>query len=150
MVYRTAQASWDGDFSSGVGRIILGDKTEVRYSAFTRFSLQKELTSNPEELLGGALAGCYSMTLTNELSEAGYRPLSVDCDVSINLEQTDSGFAIAAAMLTCRATVPGIEDDEFDIIARQAAEACLVAKALKAVVIHYDVVLVRGAPAYAA
>lgn len=150
MIKRSAHANWQGSFTKGIGTVTLGDQSATRFSAFTRFSKVKEPNSNPEELLGGALAGCFSMALSLELSEAGHRPASIDSYATVSLTQTGNGFEIDRIFLTCRAEVPGIDPATFDTIARQTAETCPIGKALRTVVIEYDVALEQDTPPIAA
>jgi len=98
--------------------------------------------TNPEELLGAAHAGCFSMALSNMLAQAGHTPKQVSTTASVSLEVGADGAAIAEIVLTCRADVPGISDEEFARIAGEAKTGCPVSKALAATPIALDAALV--------
>lgn len=127
MPVRNADAHWEGNLTSGRGRMALGSGAfEGPFSFKSRFEQADE--TNPEELLGAAHAGCYSMAFSNELSEAGHTPESVHTQARVHFEVTDSGPAITRIELTTRGRVPGISADEFQRIAETAKNGCPVSK----------------------
>ncbi|MBK9118609.1 MAG: OsmC family protein [Phycisphaerales bacterium] len=129
MVTRKATAHWSGDLKSGKGSMTLGSGAwSGPFSFRTRF--EAEPGTNPEELIGAALAGCFSMACSHALAEAGFPPLQVDTTAGVRLAQVDGGFAIDQVQLTMRASVPRIDADTFLKIAQQAKESCPVSKAL--------------------
>lgn len=129
---RSASAVWSGDFKSGKGRISSesGVLDNNQYSFSTRFEEGKG--TNPEELIGAAHAGCYSMALTNELVGAGLSPESVETHASVSLDQVEGGFAITKIHLDVQAKVPGASQEDFDAAANRAKLGCPVSKLLNA------------------
>ncbi len=128
-VTRLAQASWSGSVDAGGGRLALGSGAfEGAYSLNAR--VQDGATStNPEELIAAAQAGCFTMSLANLLGEAGHEARSIDTTARARLEQVGAQFNITQIQLTTTADVPGLEPERFDEIAR-AAKDCTVSRAL--------------------
>ena len=136
MTTRKAEASWEGDLKEGKGRMRLGSGAfDGAYSFGTRF--EGAPGSNPEELLGAAEAGCFSMALAAGLGRAGYNPRRVETQANVFLEKPEGGFAITRIELTTRAEVPGISEADFARIAEETKSGCIVSKAL-AVPIELD------------
>jgi osmotically inducible protein OsmC len=102
------------------------------YSFKTRFEEGVNGT-NPEELIAAAHAGCYSMALSHELAQGGHPPKSVATKASVEIVPVEGGFSITSIHLDTDATVPGIDEGEFDRIAKAAKEGCPVSKALASV-----------------
>jgi osmotically inducible protein OsmC len=102
--------------------------SDVPFSLKTRFEGVKG--SNPEELIGAALAGCFSMALSASLSKAGINPTSIETEASVQLDKQGDGFAITSINLQTNAKVPGIEADKFETIAQETKQQCPVSKAL--------------------
>lgn len=138
MPQRKADAVWKGDLKSGKGTMKFGSGAfEGAYSFASRF--EEGTGTNPEELIGAAHAGCFSMALSNELDQAGFTPESVDTTAKVTL---DAGAgAITKINLKTSAKVPGIDNDKFQEIAKGAKENCPVSKALKGVDISLDATL---------
>lgn len=90
-------------------------------------------TSNPEELIAAAHAGCFSMAFANGLDEEGFDPQEVHTEATVHLEQTDDGFGITGIDLLTEAHVPDVDEDSFQAIATDAKENCPVSTALAAV-----------------
>jgi osmotically inducible protein OsmC len=88
--------------------------------------------TNPEELLGAAHAGCFSMALSLQLGEAGMVPQSIETTATVTLDKSDSGFSITAVHLDVRARIPGAEKQAFEKAANAAKEGCPVSKVLNA------------------
>ena len=86
--------------------------------------------TNPEELIGAAHAGCFSMALSVVLGEAGHPPESITTDAKVRFEQQGEGWAITGIQLTTRGNVPGIDEDGFRKAAEAAKENCPVSQAL--------------------
>ncbi len=103
---------------------------EAQYSFSTRFEDGKG--TNPEELIAAAHAGCFSMALSGQLSQAGLTPESIHTTASVRLEKTDTGFAITSVHLEVRAKVPGADQQAFEKAANNAKAGCPVSKVLKA------------------
>jgi osmotically inducible protein OsmC len=104
---------------------------EGAYSARSRF--EEGEGTNPEELLGAALAGCFSMALSGNLGRAGFDPRSVDTDAKVTIERDGDGFTITRIRLETAASVDGVEDARFQEIAATTKETCPVSRALAAV-----------------
>jgi osmotically inducible protein OsmC len=141
MPVRNAQAAWEGGLKGGKGTMGLGSGAyEGAYSFGSRF--EEAGGTNPEELIGAALAGCYSMALAAGLERDGHAPKRVATKARVHLEKGDAGFGIARIQLDTEAEVPGIDEAAF----RQAAEAtktsCPISKALAAVPIELQARLV--------
>jgi lipoyl-dependent peroxiredoxin len=143
MTTRNASASWESDLKQGKGRITLGDDGfEMSYSFGSRF--EDASGSNPEELIGGAHAGCFSMALAHALSEAGHPPTRVDTVARVHLEKSGDGFAIPKIELDTEADVPGIDDETFQRVAEDAKENCPVSKVLSGAEITLRAKLLSG------
>lgn len=126
---RTAEATWTGDLREGRGKMRLGSGSwEGEYSFRTR--MEDEPGSNPEELIGAALAGCFSMALSHALSEAGHVPTKVHTTARVEFGPVSGGFEISRIGLELEADVPGIEEAEFQRLAEEAKTGCPVSKAL--------------------
>lgn len=126
-------AQWDGGFKDGKGIMKPAHAPEAPFSVSSRFEGQQG--SNPEELIGAALAGCFSMALTVGLEKAGHKPVSVRTSADVHLEKGAAGFAIAGIDLTTQASVPGLDAAAFQAIAEDTKKNCPVSKALAAVTI---------------
>ena len=148
MPTRTASAHWSGSLSDGQGSVSTETATlsDVPYSFNSRFKGEGEGT-NPEELLGAAHAGCYTMQLSHMLAEAGHPPAKAETTAKVHLEQVEGGFEIPKIELVLEADVPGISDDEFQTIAKKASTSCPLSKVLEAAEITLDATLTSGATA---
>lgn len=132
MPQRKASARWDGSLTEGNGRMQLATGSyDGPYSFQSRF--EEGDGTNPEELIAGAHAGCFSMALSGDLGKAGHSPESVETQAVVHLEKGAEGFGITRIELHTRARVPGIEADEFQRIAEGAKRGCPVSRALAAV-----------------
>lgn len=147
MPTRKATASWNGDLSTGTGRMAFGDGAfEGAFSFRSRF--EDGTGTNPEELIAAAHAGCFSMALSNILAEAGHPPERVDTTAHVQLEMTDDdGPTITTIELHTEADVPGIDDDTFQQHAEAAKTGCPVSKALAGPEITLHATLTSGASA---
>ena len=117
---KSASAHWQGSLKEGKGTI----STE-----------SGALKANPygfNTRIGAAHAGCFSMAFSMLLGEAGYTPDSIDTKAVVTLTKQDDGFAVTAVALTMSATIPGIDQKEFDEIAGKAKSGCPISKLLKA------------------
>lgn len=129
MPQRKAEAVWNGDLKGGKGTMKFGSGAyEGSYSFASRF--EDGAGTNPEELIGAAHAGCYSMALSNELAQAGFTPESVETHATVKLEMLDGGPAITTITLKVDARVPDIDENEFNKFAEGAKKNCPVSKAL--------------------
>jgi osmotically inducible protein OsmC len=125
-----ASAVWQGSLKEGAGTLSTGSGALVTkpYSFKTRF--EGEQGTNPEELIGAAHAGCFSMAFSMILGDAGFTPDNIETTATVSLEQKDGGFAITASHLDVVATIPGIDDAAFQELATKAKEGCPVSKVL--------------------
>ncbi len=129
-VTRTAQASWQGDLDDGGGRIGLGSGAyEGPFTLRARVE-DVERSTNPEELIGAAHAGCFTMSLANLLSESGHPPADLQTTARVRLEQLDTGFAITRIELRTTGDVPDVDAETFGRLAQQAKDTCPVSRAL--------------------
>lgn len=126
-----ASAQWTGSFKTGSGTMKPAHAEAANFSLTSRFEGQPG--SNPEELIGAALAGCFSMALTVGLEKAGLTPQGVRTEADVKLDRQAEGFAITGIALTTTATVPGVDDAKFQSIAEETKKSCPVSKALGAV-----------------
>jgi osmotically inducible protein OsmC len=138
MPTRNAQAQWNGNLEEGSGTVSFGDFKEA-YSAASRFG--DAGGTNPEELIGAAHAGCFSMALSLMLGEAGFEPESIDTDAEVTIKQDGDDIFIPTIRLSTEADVPGIDDETFRSIAEQAKQGCPVSKALAGVDIELEATL---------
>jgi osmotically inducible protein OsmC len=97
--------------------------------------------TNPEELIGAAHAGCFSMALSVVLGSEGHEPESIKTDAKVRFDKEGDGFAITSVALTTRAKVPGIDNDAFVKAAEAAKANCPVSKALTGTEISLDAAL---------
>ena len=129
---RKATAVWEGGLKDGKGRISTESRalTDTPYSFGTRF--EGAPGTNPEELLGAAHAGCFSMALSLQLGEAGIRPERIATTATITFEKLDSGFTITKSHLDVSVRAPGADRAKFDQAAQNAKAGCPLSKVLKA------------------
>ncbi len=106
-IKKTASAHWEGDVKTGIGSISTetGVLNKAPYGFKARFEGGKG--TNPEELIGAAHAGCFSMALSMILGEAGLKPDSIDTQAEVSLDKVEGGYGITAVHLTLKAKVPG-------------------------------------------
>lgn len=141
MPVRKASATWQGTLKSGKGRFE-GESGAIGggYSFGTRFG--EERGTNPEELLGAAEAACFSMALAGGLEKAGATPENVSTEADCTIEKSGDGFAITKIRLRTRVQASGIEESEFQEVARQTKDGCPVSRALAGVDIEVEATLV--------
>ncbi len=129
MPTRKAHAEWNGALDSGQGRMEFGSGAfEGPYSFKSR--MQNGTGTNPEELIGAAHAGCFSMALSGVLNADGHTPESISTDAAVTFEQQGEGWAITGIELTTVGKVPGMDEDAFLQAADVAKENCPVSVAL--------------------
>lgn len=132
MPVRKANAVWEGTIKEGQGRIALGSGAfEGRYSFGSRF--EEASGTNPEELIGAAHAGCFSMALSGALSRAGHTPTRIATGAKVHIEKVGEGFKITRIELDNESEIPGLDDAAFQEFARKAKEGCPVSQALAGV-----------------
>ena len=127
----TANATWNGTLKDGNGTMKPAHAGEIQFSMGTRFADQQG--SNPEEVIGAALAGCFSMALSVGLEKGGAKPKAIRTSAEVTLEKQAEGFAITAIHLDSEVEAGDISDEAFQEIAHATKSACPVSKALAAV-----------------
>ncbi len=129
---KSASAVWQGGLKDGKGTISTqsGALKDNPYGFNTRF--EDAPGTNPEELIGAAHAGCFSMALSMLLGQAGLTAERIETRAEVTLDKDGEGFSITAVDLTLRARVPGADQARFAEIANQAKEGCPVSKLLNA------------------
>jgi lipoyl-dependent peroxiredoxin len=141
MPVRTASARWNGSLTEGKGTVALGSGAfEGQYSFSSRF--EEGTGTNPEELIGAAHAGCFSMAFSGGLGRAGFTPDYIETTAKVHIVKDDGGFSITTIELSTRGSVPGIDDATFQKEAEAAKAGCPVSRALAGVDIILDAQLV--------
>ena len=133
-IKRNASAQWSGTGKEGKGSITTqsGVLSNTPYGFSRRFGEEKG--TNPEELIAAAHAGCFTMALAFQLTNAGKPAEKLDTSAVVSLDQVEGGFKISAVALTLRAKVPGLSKDEFMKLAETAKANCPVSKVLNATI----------------
>ncbi len=143
MAVRNAKASWQGGLTDGKGTMALGSGAfEGSFSFNTRMG--DEPGTNPEELIGAALAGCYTMALNATLEKEGNKPNGIKTEARVHFGKDESGFAITKIELQTEADIDGIEDEKFQEIAEKVKKTCPVSKALAGTEIVVDAKLAKA------
>lgn len=132
MITKTASANWQGGLKSGTGHISSesGALKELPYGFNTRFEDQPG--TNPEELIGAAHAGCFSMALSKILAESDMTADDISTESAVSLEKDGDGFTITTIKLTTTITVKDGDEDTIKECAEKAKEGCPVSKVLNA------------------
>jgi osmotically inducible protein OsmC len=125
-VIRKAEAQWEGDLNNGKGTIKLGSKAYEGPYSFRGRTSENSTETNPEELIGAALAGCFSMQLSALLTKAGHAPESIHTTANVHM-----------LVLTTEAKVPGMQKEDFLALANKSEKECPMAKALAATKIEF-------------
>ena len=127
---RTASARWQGGAQDGSGTLTTqsGTLADVPFTFKARFGDGKG--TNPEELIAVAHAGCFSMALSAQLTQAGHPPTRIHTTARVHLEKVEGGFAIPKIDLVTEAEIPGIDAATFEQVAQAAKAGCPVSKAL--------------------
>jgi osmotically inducible protein OsmC len=131
---RSGSAVWTGGLKDGKGKISTqsGVLDNTQYGFNTRF--EDGPGTNPEELIGAAHAGCFSMALSGQLGEAGMTAESIKTTAAVTLEKVEGGFAITAVHLDLVAKIPGADKNKFEEAANRAKTGCPVSKLLNATI----------------
>jgi len=132
VIRKKASAVWKGGLKDGKGTISTesGVLSNAQYGFKTRF--EDGPGTNPEELIGAAHAGCFSMALSAQLGEAGLTAESINTTATVSLEKVDGGFSITAVHLDLTARIPGASKQAFETAANNAKAGCPVSKLLNA------------------
>jgi osmotically inducible protein OsmC len=140
---RKAHAEWQGSLREGKGTMALGSGAFTgAYSFKSRF--ENGAGTNPEELIGAAHAGCFSMALSAALAQGGHPPTRVTTDAAVHIARVADGFRITKVELKTEGVVPGIDEATFRAAAQSAKEGCPVSRALTGTEIVLDARLVSG------
>lgn len=146
MPVRTAEAKWQRSLQDGSGTMRLGSGAfEGSYSFKSR--MEDGTGTNPEELIGAAHAGYFSMAFANGLSQAGHKPQEIRTTASVHFDKTEQGWAITRIDLATEGNVPGIDEETFKRLADEAKKNCPVSKALAATPINLQATLKSGVAA---
>jgi osmotically inducible protein OsmC len=130
---RKASAVWRGDLKSGRGTISTDSTVlkDTQYSFGTRF--ENGPGTNPEELVGAAHAGCFSMALSAELGKAGFTPESIATTATVTLENhPQTSWTVTKIHLETNAKIPNITNEKFQQIANGAKSGCPISRLFKA------------------
>ena len=139
MAVRNVSAKWNGSLKEGNGSMSITDYTGP-FTFASRF--EDGAGTNPEELVGAAHAGCYSMFLTAKLGGAEFNPSNVETTATVNLGKDDKGPVITSIDLVCKASVEGISNEKFQEIALVAKEGCPISRLFAGTTINLTAELV--------
>jgi osmotically inducible protein OsmC len=129
MAVQSASAEWNGSLKEGAGRMRVGSgAVDGPYTFVSRF--ETGAGTNPEELIGAAHAGCFSMALAAALGRAGHNPTNIHTNAKVHLGTTDAGPTITRIDLDVVGEVPGIDAAQFKEFAEGAKKNCVVSRAL--------------------
>ena len=129
---RNASAHWEGGLKDGKGTISTesGVLANTQYSFGTRF--ESGNGTNPEELIGAAHAGCFSMALSGQLANAGLTAQSIDTTATVTFEKLEAGFTVTEVHLKLVAKIPGADKAAFETAANNAKSGCPISRLLNA------------------
>ncbi len=141
MPARNAEAEWKGNLIEGQSTMKLGSGAfEGNYSFKSR--MENGPGTNPEELIGAAHAGCFSMALSAGLAKGGFSPKRVHTKAAVHFDKVGDGFSITHIDLETEAEIPGIDNAKFQEFAEGAKKGCPVSKALTGTTINLKAELV--------
>jgi osmotically inducible protein OsmC len=140
-ILRYASAIWNGPVPTGTGSMSLGRNqgTTIPFSLKSR--TEENAGTNPEEMLGAAHAGCFSMALTSILEDAGLNVGSIETSAKVTLEQKSDGFYITEVHLIARGKNQACTNEEFVSYAERAKKTCPVSKLFASAEITLDAAL---------
>ena len=129
---RKGSAVWKGNLKEGKGTVSTesGVLKDAQYSFSTRF--ENGIGTNPEELIGAAHAGCFSMALSLQLQNAGLTAEEIRTTATVTLEKTEAGMTVTAVHLDLNARIPGADRQAFETAANNAKAGCPISRLLKA------------------
>jgi osmotically inducible protein OsmC len=129
MPIRTASARWQGNLTEGSGTMKTGKGGyQGNYSFKSRF--EEGEGTNPEELIGAAHAGCFSMAFSKSLADAGFTPTAVETTAKVHLDKGDGGFSVTRIDLETTGDVPGVDENTFQKLAEDAKANCPISRLL--------------------
>lgn len=141
MTITKANANWSGSLKEGKGAMELASGAyRGPFSFVSRFErgAGPETGTNPEELLAAAHAGCFSMALSGQLTNAGHAPESIESTAAVTMERVDGAMTISKSHLVTKVKVDGISDEELQRLVQAAADTCPVSRALAGVRISVE------------
>ena len=133
---RSSTAVWHGNGPKGNGTLttLSGALKDQPYSANTRFASEDgKAGTNPEELIAAAHAGCFTMALSFQLTNAGHEPTELKTNAVVSMEKQDAGWTITGIALDVTGKVPGVSAEQFQTLADTAKKGCPISRALSAV-----------------
>lgn len=143
MSIRYAEAVWEGNLKEGIGKMQIGSGVyQGNYSYASRF--EESPGSNPEELIGAALAGCFSMALSGDLGKMGITPTRIETKAKVHLDRVEGKPTITKIELETEAIIPDIDEASFLRQAEITKTGCPVSRALTAVEITLNAKLLKG------
>lgn len=127
---RTATAKWQGDLKTGKGNISTqsGVLKDAQYGFNTRF--EDGAGTNPEELIGAAHAGCFTMALSGQLAAKNVTAKSLETTANVHMEKLDAGWTVTKVDLFLKAEVPGISKEDFETATNNAKTGCPISRLL--------------------
>jgi osmotically inducible protein OsmC len=133
MADRTANTVWEGNLPKGKGVLTLnsGATGELPVTWASRSEKRSEGKTSPEELVAAAHSSCFSMALSNILSEGGHEPERLEVTSTVSFDMVDGAPTVTTSKLTVRGRVPGIDDNAFLEAARDAEQNCPISRAIK-------------------
>lgn len=143
MPVRKAEAQWRGSLKDGSGTMRVGSGAFAGSYSFSS-RMENGTGTNPEELIGAAEAGCFSMALANALTEAGHAPQEIRTSANVHFDRGDKGWSITGVELSTEAVVPGVDDATFNRLAEDAKKSCPVSKALTGTQVSLKATLKSG------
>ncbi len=142
MPVRHAEAVWEGSLREGRGTMRLGSGAfEGNYSFPSRF--EEGAGTNPEELLGAAHAGCFSMAFSGGLGRAGFTPSRIHTTAAVTIEKVGEGFKVTKVHLDTQAIVPGIDEATFQQVAEASKLGCPVSQLFQGAEITLTAALIK-------
>ena len=138
MTTRQASAKWNGKLNNGNGVMKFGT-FEGPFTFASRF--EEGEGTNPEELVGSAISGCFSMFLAALISGENITPTSVETTATVHLGE-DDGPKITSIDLKCQAVVPGLDEDKFAELAQASKQKCPISRLYAGTEINLDATLV--------
>ncbi len=143
MAERKGSAVWEGNLKEGKGSMKLGSGAyDGPYSFSSRF--ENGTGTNPEELIGAAEAGCFSMALASNLTKAGHTPKRINTTANVKLEMVGGSPKITTIELKTEAEVPGIDDKAFQEQAEKTKTTCPISVALTGTEIRLQATLLQS------
>jgi len=125
-----ANAEWEGNLTEGKGKYHLRTSEYEGNLKFTSRFEEDKSASSPEELIGAALASCYSMALAHALDKGGNKPEKVETLAQVTLDKTGEGFSITEILLKTKVKANGLEKEKFLETAEKTKQGCPVSRAL--------------------